>query len=219
MEKSNSELFKQAINEGLSNKFDNIVQECTEEITYSDKHKLTMRTIIYGKTNNKRTLSPKMRRIIAILVAAALLLTSCGIIFRNEIREFFREFYVRLNYSDNDSEVKEIEAVYKLTYLPEGYYIKEERVTPVSVYYHFTNKNDNNIWFDQSVLNGTVFFVDIENGYTKIQNIQNYEVYYRYTDKNHFYVWNDGKHAIRIKSSIKISTEEMILIINGIVIK
>ena len=102
MDKSNLELFKQALNEAVSNKFDKMADECTEEIVYSEKHKLAMRTIVYGKTDNKRVWSPKMKRIIAILIAAALLLTSCGIIFRNEIREIFKEFFVSLTYESND---------------------------------------------------------------------------------------------------------------------
>ena len=103
MDKSNLELFKQAVNEGLSNKFDSIVQGCTEEITYYDRHKIAMQTLVYGKTNNRRTLSPKMRRIIAILVAAALLLTSCGIIFRNEIREVFKELFASITFEGYES--------------------------------------------------------------------------------------------------------------------
>ena len=54
MGKSNLELFKQALNEAVSNKFDKMADECTEEIVYSDRHKLAMRTIVYGKTDNKR---------------------------------------------------------------------------------------------------------------------------------------------------------------------
>ena len=86
MDKSNLELFKQAVNEAVSNKFDSMADSCTEEIVCSEKHKLAIRTIIYGETKAKRVWSPKMKRIIAILVAAALLLTSCGILFGYEIR-------------------------------------------------------------------------------------------------------------------------------------
>ena len=98
MDKSNLELFKQAINEAVSNKFDNMATSCTEEIVCSEKHNLAMRAIVYGKTDTKRVWSPRMKRIIAILVAAALLLTSCGIIFRNEIREMFKELFASITF-------------------------------------------------------------------------------------------------------------------------
>ena len=43
MDKSNLELFKQALSEGVSKKFDQMADECTEEIKYSKKHELAMR--------------------------------------------------------------------------------------------------------------------------------------------------------------------------------
>ena len=103
MDKSNLELFKQAISEGLANRFDSVVNSYTDEIVCSEKHNMAMRTIVYGKADAKRVWSPKMKRIIAILVAAALVLTSCGIIFRNEIREIFEEVFVKLSYSDGET--------------------------------------------------------------------------------------------------------------------
>ena len=103
MDKTNLELFKQALTEAVSNKFDNIAANCTEEIACSEKHNLAMRAIVYGKTDTKRVWSPRMKRIIAILVAAALLLTSCGIIFRICIRCSFHSkntSHIRVRHSD-----------------------------------------------------------------------------------------------------------------------
>ena len=74
MDKTNLELFQQALNEGLSNRFDSLAEEYTGEIVCSRKHKLAMRTIVYGKAGGARAWSPRMRRVVAILVAAALLL-------------------------------------------------------------------------------------------------------------------------------------------------
>ena len=103
MDKTNLELFQQALNEGLSNRFDSLAEEYTGEIVCSRKHKLAMRTIVYGKAGGARAWSPRMRRVVAILVAAALLLTSCGIIFREEICEVFDKLFVSL-YLKDDSE-------------------------------------------------------------------------------------------------------------------
>ncbi len=217
MDKSNLELFKQAISEGLSQKFDSVVNSYTDEIVCSDQHKLAMRTIVYGKTDTKRTWSPKMKRIIAILVAAALLLTNCGIIFRNEIREIFEEFFVKLTYDGDDVGADTIEEVYELGYLPEGYSIEIEKTTPVRVQYKLVNENDDYIWFDQQPISITDFYVDSESGYTQMNNIQNYEIYYRYTGEKHVYVWNDGKYSIKLSSINQISTDELILILEGII--
>ena len=115
LDKSSLELFKRAIEEGLSNKFDSIADSYTEDIVCSEKHKLAMRTIVYGKLESakgKKQRRLKSKHIIAIIVAAALLLTSCGIIFRHKIREIFREYYVSLNYGEDASYGDIIEDVY-----------------------------------------------------------------------------------------------------------
>ena len=180
MDKSNLELFKQAISEGLSQKFDSVVNSYTDEIVCSEKHNIAMRTIVYGKADTKRVWSPKMKRIIAILVAAALLLTSCAIIFRDEIREVFEEFFVKITYS-NGEDGKVIEEVYELGYLPKGYSLSNEKVTPVRMQYEFVNENKDYIWFEQKLIDGTDFVVDSENGYAQVTDIHDYDVYYKLT--------------------------------------
>lgn len=219
MDKTNLELFKQALSEGLSNKIDSIADSYTEEIVCSEKHNLAMRAIVYGKADAKRVWTPKMKRIIALLVAAALILTSCAIIYRHEIREVIEKFFVKLTYSDNDSEGTAIEDVYELTYVPEGYYLEEESIITVNTRYIFSNSNGNEIQFDQCILDGTSFVVDIESGYNRIVDIQKYEIYYRYTDDSHHYIWNDGKYSMKIKSSEKLSNAEIESILDGIIIK
>ena len=219
MDKSDLELFKQAISEGLSEKFDSIVNSYTGEIVCSERHMLAMRTIVYGKADTKRVWSPKMKRIVAILIAAALLLTSCGIIFRNEIREVFEDFFVKLTYSDDNYSNNAIEEVYHLGYLPEGYSLSTENIRPIGVRYEFENENGDYIWFEQKPIDGTDFYVDNEAGYTQINNIENYEVYYRFTDQKHVYVWNDGKYSLFIRSNLELSTQEIVLILEGLTIK
>ena len=222
MDKNNLEVFKQAISEGLSQKLDSVVDSCTEEIVCSKRHKLAMRTIVYGKVDTKRTLSPKMRRIIAILVAAALLLTSCGIIFRNEIREIFEDicdFFVAVTYTEESFNNTVIDEVYELGYLPEGYYTEEEVIAPLCTQYKYVNESGDYIWFEQKIIDGTDFVVDNEDGYSQISEIPNYEIYYRYANNNYVYVWNDYKYSMFIRSNLKLSTSELISILEGLTIR
>lgn len=219
MDKANLELFKQALTEAVSNKFDNIAANCTEEIVCSEKHNLAMRMIIYGKTDSKRVWSPKMKRIVAILVAAALLLTSCGIIFRNEIREVFKELFASITFEGDESKVDTIDEIYELSYIPDGYYLKETIIRPLTVYYSFVNDNGENIKFEQRIIDGTGFTIDSESGYSKINEIEKYTVYYRYTKALHSYIWNNNKYTFVIKSSTKLSNEELTKIINGITVR
>ena len=215
----NLELFKQAISEGLSNKFDNIANSYTEEIVCSEKHKLAMRTIVSGKIDAKRTPSPKARRIIAILVAAALLLTSCGIIFRDQIREIFEDLFVKVTYKDDLTGGETIEEVYTLTYIPDGYALEEKAINRLIVQYTYKNENDEFIVFEQHVLSSSDFVVDNEGGYSKITEIEDYDVYYRFTNTNHIYVWCDENYSMNLKSSVQLSNEEIVLIIDGITTK
>lgn len=219
MDKSNLELFKQALNEAVSNKFDKMADECTEEIVYSEKHKLAMRTIIYGKADTKRVWSPKMRRIIAILIAVALLLTSCGIIFRNEIREVFEEFFVKLTYDGDDESTESIKDVYCLGYVPEGYTLKREITTDVFIQYTFEDKNGHFIKYDQRAISLSGFYIDIEQGYSQINEIENHYIYYRLTNGYHCYVWNCEDYSIKMKCSLQLSNDEIVKIIEGLTIK
>ncbi len=215
MDKRDLELFKQAISEGLSEKLDSVVNNCTEKIVCSDRHELAMRTIVYGKTDTKRTWSPRVRRLIAILIAAALLLTSCAVIFRDEIREIINEFFVQLTYP-NAEEGDVIEETYEFGYLPNGYYLNVENIRPMRVQYEFINGNGDYIWFEQRVLDGSGFTLNSESGYSKIVEIKYCDVYYRYTEAYHSYVWNDGKHAFSLRTNQDISIQEIELMIRGI---
>lgn len=218
MDKSNLELFKQAISDGLSKKFDSVVNSYTDEIVCSEQHNFAMRTMVYGKADAKRTWSPKMKRVVAILIAAALLLTSCAVIFCNEIREVLEEFFVRVTYPNaEDDDI--IEEVYELGYLPKGYYLSIENIRPLRVKYEFKNANEDYIWFEQKSIDGTDVYIDNESGYSHIKEIEAYEVYYRYTDKNHLYVWSNVKYSMCIKSTTELPNFEIIAIIEGITIK
>lgn len=216
MDKSNLELFKQAINEAVSNKFDNMAASCTEEIVCSEKHNLAMRAIVYGKTDTKRVWSPRMKRIIAILVAAALLLTSCGIIFRNEIREMFKELFASITFEGDESNISTIEEIYKPGYLPEGYFFEEEIITPLCIQNKYVSENGDIIRFEQRVLDGTDFTADSETGYSKLIEIENTDVYYRYNAKQNIYVWSDNNYSFFIISNTKLPNDIIVKIFKGI---
>ena len=219
MDKSNLELFKQAISDGLSKKFDSVVNSYTDEIVCSEQHNFAMRTMVYGKAVAKRTWSPKKRRIIAILVAAALLLTSCAVIFRNEIREVVDEFFAKYVYSGDRTDTDAIEEVYELTYLPEGYGLKEKRIAPMCTQFKYIDESDNFIIFEQRILDKSDFTVDSESGCSKIIEIEKYDIYYRKNSEQNVYVWTDSKCSLWLNASIELSYEEIIKIIDGITIK
>ena len=222
MDKTNEALFKQAINEALTNKFQRMADACDEEIVCSRRHRKAMRAIINGKTPRK-TMTPMNRRVIAILVAAILLLlASCAIIYRDEIREFvtnIKEFFVEIKFDEGENDSQYIDEIYELTYLPEGYSFKEERINHMVVQYVFANQDNKSIRFIQQTLDNASFSVDSEHGDTVIIEIEGYTVYFRQTGNMYYYLWNDGKYAFQIYSNEQLSDNELLSIIDGLKIK
>lgn len=213
---TNQELFKQALVEGVNRRIDRELAACEEEVVFSRKHIKAMARIVKGKTPAK----PINRKMVAILVAAAiLLLAGCAIIYRDEIRDFItdvREFFVKVTFSEGDNESKYIEEVYELTYVPDGYSLETNKENRLGVEYLFKNADDKSIRFIQLPLDNSNFYVDIEHDYAKFTNISGYEVYYRYTNGTYYYIWNDGKYALKLNLSEELSLQELELIIYGI---
>jgi len=219
MDKTNEALFKQAINEALTNKFQRMADACDEEIVCSRRHKKAMRAIISGKTPRK----PLSTKMIAILVAAAiLLLAGCAIIYRDEIRGFIidiKELFVNVDFSEGENNSQEIEEIYELTYIPEGYSLEDQRINRMSVLYIFTNSDDQRIKFVQESLDASSFSIDSEHSDNTVLEIGNHTIYTRKTGDMYCYLWNDGKYAMQIYSSESLSDDELLLIIDGIRIK
>ena len=219
MDKTNEALFKQAINEALTNKFQRMADACDEEIVCSRRHKKAMRAIVNGKTPRK----PLSTKIIAILVAAAiLLLAGCAIIYRDQIREFvtnIKEFFIEIKFDEGDNDSQYIDEIYELTYIPDGYSLEDQTINRMVVKYVFTHSDSQWIKFMQQSLDVSSFYVDIEHSDNIMIEIDNYKVYTRKTGDTVYYLWNDGKYAMQIYSSESLSDDELLLIIDGIRIK
>ena len=215
MDQTNEALFKQAINEALTNKFQRMADACDEEIVCSRRHRKAMRAIVSGKTPRK----PLSTKMIAILVAAAILLAGCAIIYRDEIREFItniKEFFVEIKFDEGENDSQYIDEIYELTYIPEGYSLKEQNINRMGVHYIFTNFDSKRIKFIQRSLDASSFYIDSEHSDNTIIEIENYTIYTRNTGDIFYYLWNDGRYAMQIHSSERLSDDELLLIIYGI---
>lgn len=215
---NNLELFKQALSEGLSNRIDKELESCTAKVSPSLRHKLAMRAILRGKAYNTKPLSPRARKIIAILVAAALLLTSCAVIYRDEIRGFIEEVtehFTKLSPSDDATVGEAIEEYYEFSYVPEGYVLDRTMTNPMLNKSIFHNSTGDIIIIDQCVLNNLRIFVDSENQ-IQIFTIDSYDIYYTLSEGHHVYLYSDGKYAITIEADQEISEGELSLIVKGV---
>lgn len=215
MEKSNLELFREALFEAMSSKANEA--DLAEKIEPSDRHKATMQAILDGTYERKSVWKLTKAKIAAIIVAAALLLAGCA--YRNEIRDFIEKFYdncIVVMFSDKANEGKMIEEVYELSYVPEGYVLEDTIADPTNIRYEYRNSNGSFIRFSQIILDGYTYAFDNESGSYEYITIENIKVYHHNSDVFHLYLWNDGSYAYELRSNVPIPTEELILIINGI---
>ena len=213
---TNQELFKQALVEGVNRRIDRELAACEEEVVFSRRHIKAMNRIIKGKTPAK----PINRKMIAILVAAAiLLLAGCAIIYRDEIRGFItdvKEFFVKVTFDAGESESRVIDEVYELTYIPDGYEIESEYIYKYVVQIVIKDSRGDKIKFIQQPLDNASFMIDIEHGYDEIFSVGNNRIYYQEADGINCYIWNDGKYAFKLNSTEELPLQVLKQIINGI---
>lgn len=214
--KTNEELFKQALIDGVNMRIDRELANCEEDVVFSRRHMRAMRRIIKGKEPRK----PISKKMVVILVAAAvLLLASCAIIYRDQIRDFItdvKEYFVEIRFSQGNNQSKYIEEVYELTYVPEGYVLESCEETMTIVRYIYVNPEGDMIKFIQKTLDISFFTVDIEHDYDKFIDVSGYEIYYRHTNGTYYYIWNDGKYALHIYSTEYLTEEILRFILSEI---
>ena len=214
--KTNQELFKQALIEGVSRRIDREIATCDEEVNYSRRHIKNMERIVKGKTPKK----PINKKMVAILVAAAvLLLAGCAIIYRDQIRDFItniKEFFVEIKFDEGENNSQIIDEIYELTYVPEGYSLENQKINRMVVEYLFTNADDDYIKFIQQSIDASGFAVDVEYSDNIVIEIGEYTVYSRKTNNMYYYLWNDGNYALILNSTKELSIDTLELIMNGI---
>ena len=218
------QLFKSAILEALSQKYEQELAECREDAKCSKSHYLRISEItgiplarVMGKRRSLR------RTFVAVLIAAALLLAGCtAYVYRNAIKDFFEEVYdthIKLSYSgeqtDNELYIKEF---YSLSYVPEGYQLVREVKNEVCVQYAWESKNGDTLIFEQSLINESDYFIDSDVENMLCTEYNGISVYLRSNNNVWLYLWNDGKYAMSIDSEQKLSDEVLERIIDGIVI-
>ena len=219
MDKEARELFGKALAEAFAEKFEEELAACEETAACSQEHYDKMQKII-GKSavSSKRRFSK--RSLIAIIIAAALLLTGCAAyICRNEIRDFVEEVYekfVRITYSPSDKQsTPKIDEIYELTYVPDGYELVETISVDVYTLYRFRNQDGETLIFEQDVLDNSKFGFDGEQGNTQLYEFGESEVYCRTLDTSSHYIWNDGKYALCLISSVSFDKTELEKIVLG----
>ena len=151
-----------------------------------------------------------------------MLLASCAAAYSDEIRDFVEtiyEDYISIGFEDPDEAPIQIEEYFVLTYIPEGYYIKDHIQMNSLNRYILENDQGDKIIFEQTVLNNKTE-LDSEQGEQYMLYIDGKEIYCRAYDTGCRYIWNDGKYAMSVYSVDQIIDEETFeKIIEGIKIQ
>jgi hypothetical protein len=218
MTKSDLELFKEALTEGLSIRFQNEIDNFEGEVVISERHERAMRAIFNGVQVRPFVWPSTRAKIAAAVIAATMLLASCAVAYSDEIRDFVEtiyEDYISIGFEDPNEAPIQIEEYYVLTYIPEGYYIKDHIQMNLLNRYILENDQGDKIIFVQTVLNNKAE-LDSEQGEKYVININGKEIYCRAYDTGCRYIWNDGRYSMSIFSIDQIDEETLEKIIKGI---
>ena len=211
-------LLVKALEEAICNRFDKMIGDSPMSADCSEGHKARMAEIIEGADTRPGRLS--RAKLIAALIAAALLLTGCTLyVFRNQIKGFVEYIYSTYISVRSDEEIKSnvITDVYKLTYVPEGYELVKERITEVQVFYRWENDDGRQLEFVQYHLGE--FHIDTDNGYSKIVEHDGIEVYCRVSKRVHNYVWCKGDNLFNLISHTELDIETVLKMLDGMIIE
>ena len=147
--------------------------------------------------------------VVALLVAAALLLTGCSVYalsedVRNFVEELFDE-YVVVFFEEEEpypEEYYSIEEYYVMTWNPENYDKVFETRTRGTNIVKWEKGDEDYLIFSQKAIAGTASALDSEEGSVTYEiEIGGHTVHCRDGEENHYYVWNDGRYVFTISGS------------------
>lgn len=214
-------LFKQALIDGMYNSYNRELELCETNVEYSPRHVKRMAKIL--SMNPDRTFAfgkPRRRALVAIILAAALLLTGCAVyVYRDVIGDFVEivfEKYIKVTYDNTDDNGfhRQIKEKYTLGYVPEGYTLVETDESSTLYRQIWENDLGEELIFEQWEID-TALSINSELGKSEIFDLCGQTVYYRNVE-NPCYIWSDGKYSMVLAVSEEITLEEFEKILHGI---
>lgn len=212
-------LLYRALYESLEERFDKTVRESNMDASYPRSFRIKMSWLL-GVDIEKPTRSIKALKAAVIIAAVcAVLLTGCAIVkFFGPFVETLWEDGFWVVHEDDDQGDKDIEDLYTLAYLPEGYtYLRE--YDNVNMYVHiWANSSGDLIKFIQSTTLSD-FYTDAESGYSFLMSYNNIDIYCKSGDYDYSYKWQTDKYGFEIVSEEELSQNEIKQMFDGIKLK
>lgn len=216
------ELFRKAMIEGMARKYDQELDQYSEEVTCSENHLQKMSAIVQAHAISERRKAVKQKVVAALVAAALLALTACTVYAnREEIKKLFVKVFdshFLLSYEEEElGNDKSLAERYTLGYVPSGYTIESEQQTVLVNKSTWIDQQNNRIVLRQSSWDGTSYSVDSEAGESLAYVFNGIEVYYRLNDA-HTYIWNDGIYSFILASTESFSEMELRSMIEGLIV-
>lgn len=212
-----------AMRKAATNEFAEIPAEKEIEYEFSEKFNLKMEKLLNKvEYNSKHILSRAKRNFVALTAAIIILLA--GLLSVSAVRESLLEFLVNVQdtfaeFTFGGETTKQIDYVYSLSEIPEGFVLTEQRVDFDMCVTRYENPSTNeSISFRQIISDGTDTSVDRETGeYEKIW-FGNTEVYlYKSNIENiSFALWVQNGYYMELVFRGKNSSERIVELLNTI---
>lgn len=218
MYETEKRLFGQALADVISKKLDEELLECKETAACSRVHRKCIQYIIrYGESPKARKIS---KRTIALIIAAALLLTGCAVLARDQIAGFFMTILETRNMIESTADItgypETIEEKRIPQVLPEGYELVDEVFTGRTLDMTWKNASGDVLVYSQMSHDAFHTSVDNEHGEWVEKEICGVRVlFYDHLDGEILFLWMD-EYVYHIYSSQRLSQQEIANIIQNV---
>ena len=220
-------LFCQALLEARLRKSQQMIDTESDEIVLSARHLYRMDHILKSVDEPFRPISStrQKKRILALLIAAAILLFGSITIYANRdtIARFVHKIFgdhTEVSYSNYDSNIdvpERIEQEYTLTYVPEGYELVQSMSDYILIWKEWINDKGEYLLFKQRPIKESLYIFDNDNSNTECIQIEDFEVYCtHFESSDSAYLWTDGEYVYEIECCADISLEELARMINDV---
>lgn len=197
------------------------------EVEFSKQYEVYMEKLLSGKIPKRRKYFNTVGKRIVACVAAVMLIFGASMTvkaFREPVVEFFTNVYEKIVeiFFDHDDVAKapsEIETVYTLGYVPDGYEMESYSIDECKMVSKtvFSNNQDK-IIFRQQILDG-MSGLDNEDTDYQYFYIDNTKVALTEKGELKTLYWNNDKYSFVLSVDIEISKEECIKIISSVIEK
>lgn len=213
--KTNAQLFSDALTEAFERKYNDALLESADVSLTEDTCLAVSRR--FAEHLRRRRLKTAL---IAAVIAAATLLCGCtAYVYREQIADFLLEHTFLRTYVSQEAAATSIsdlpEPNYRLSYVPAGYELTEEKTQAVGSDSIWTNSESEKIIFYQDLKNLKAT-VDNENTAKYTITTEDRTILYFEIEKSFYvYMWNDDCFTFKLKTSEKFTDEEILRMIES----